>query len=72
MIFVKNSMGGREVNRINTLSKIDLSKIGRGRNNGGSWDPSSQKIFGLTENFQLNIHKFFSKMAKITDIYIGN
>ena len=28
MIFVKNSKGGREVNMINTLSKIDLSKIG--------------------------------------------
>ena len=28
MIFVKNSRGGREVNMINTLSKIILSKIG--------------------------------------------
>ena len=28
MIFVKNSRGGREVNIINTLSKINLSKIG--------------------------------------------
>ena len=28
MIFVKNSRGGREVNMINTLSKIDLAKIG--------------------------------------------
>ena len=28
MIFVKNSRGGREVNMINTLSKINLSKIG--------------------------------------------
>ena len=27
MIFVKNFRGGREVNMINTLSKIDLSKI---------------------------------------------
>ena len=27
MIFVKNSMGGREVNTINTVSKIHLSKI---------------------------------------------
>ena len=24
----------------------------RGGNNGGSWDHSSQKTFGLTENFQ--------------------
>ena len=31
--FVKNSRGGREVNMINTLSKIDLSKIG-GREGG--------------------------------------
>ena len=28
MISVKNSRGGREVNMINTLSKINLSKIG--------------------------------------------
>ena len=28
MIFVKKSRGGREVNMINTLSKINLSKIG--------------------------------------------
>ena len=28
MIFVKNSRGGREVNMINTVSKIDLSKKG--------------------------------------------
>ena len=28
MIFVKNSRGGREVNMINTVSKINLSKIG--------------------------------------------
>ena len=28
MIFVKISRGGREVNMINTLSKINLSKIG--------------------------------------------
>ena len=28
MIFVKNSMGGREVNTTNTLSKINLSEIG--------------------------------------------
>ena len=27
MIFVKNSRGGREVNMINTLSEINLSKI---------------------------------------------
>ena len=28
MIFVKNSRGGREVNMINTVSKINLSEIG--------------------------------------------
>ena len=28
MIYVKNSRGGREVNMINTVSKINLSKIG--------------------------------------------
>ena len=34
----------------------------RGGNNGGSWDPSSQKIFGLTENFQLNCSFFVMKI----------
>ena len=34
MFFVKNSRGGREVNMINTMSKINLSKIGR--EGGGS------------------------------------
>ena len=33
MIFVKNSRGGREVNMIKTLSKINLSKKG-GREGG--------------------------------------
>ena len=28
MIFVKNSRGGREVNMMNIVSKINLSKIG--------------------------------------------
>ena len=28
MTFVKNSIAGREVNMINTVSKINLSKIG--------------------------------------------
>ena len=28
MIFVKNSRGGRELKMINTVSKINLSKIG--------------------------------------------
>ena len=36
MIFVKNSRGGREVNMINTLSKINLSKLGLGWEGGGS------------------------------------
>ena len=34
----------------------------RGGNNGGSWDPNSQKIFGLTENFQLNCSFFVMKI----------
>ena len=29
MIFVKNSRGGREVNVINKMSKINLSEMGR-------------------------------------------
>ena len=34
----------------------------RGGNNGGSWDPSSQKTFGLTENFQWNCRFFVVKI----------
>ena len=36
MIFVKNSRGGREINMINTVSKINLSKIGWEGEGGGS------------------------------------
>ena len=46
MIFVKNSRGGREVNMINTVSKINLSKIGQ--EGGGStsiWIMSLNMLF---------------------------
>ena len=38
MIFVKNSRGGREINMINTVSKINLSKQG--------WEGGGQPQFG--------------------------
>ena len=44
MIFVKNSRGGREVNMINTLSNINLSKIG--------WEGASEVNFNLDDVFK--------------------
>ena len=48
MIFVKNSRGGREVNMINTLSKINLSKIGwKGGRSTSIWIMSLNVLFFL-------------------------
>ena len=58
MIFVKNSMQGREVNMINTVSKINLSKIG-GKGGG------STSIWMMT----LNILDFFT--APLSNTYNG-
>ena len=44
MIFVKNSRGGREVNMINTLSKMNLSKIG--------WEGGGGVNFNLNNVFK--------------------
>ena len=48
MIFVKNSRGGREVNMINTVSNINLSKIG-GEEGGSTsiWIMSVNMLFFL-------------------------
>ena len=48
MIFVKNSRGGREVNMINTVSKINLSKIG--------WEGGGSTTIWI---MSLNIYTFF-------------
>ena len=48
MIFAKNSIGGREVNMINTLSKIDLSKIGW---EGGGVNLNWDNVFKYTVCF---------------------
>ena len=46
MIFVENSMGGREVNTINTVSKINLSKIGwEGGGSSSIWIMSLNIMF---------------------------
>ena len=58
MIFVKNSRGGREVNMINTLSKINLSKIGW----KGGW---STPIWIMS----LNILGFFLEITPYTSAY---
>ena len=48
MIFVKNSMGGWEVNMINTVSKINLSKIGwKGGRSTSIWIMSLNILFFL-------------------------
>ena len=58
MIFVKNSGGGREVNMINTLLKINLSKIGW----KGGWSTPFW-IMGL------NILRFFLEITPYTSAY---
>ena len=58
MIFVKNSMGGREVNMINTLSKINLSKIG--------WEGGGSTSIWI---MSLNILGFF-RLPLSTDILL--
>ena len=48
MIFVKNSLGGREVNMMNTLSKNNLSKIGwEGGGSTSIWIMSLNILFFL-------------------------
>ena len=46
MIFVKNSRGGREVNTINNVSKINSSKIGwEGGGSTSIWIMSANTLF---------------------------
>ena len=50
MIFVKDSRGGREVNMIKTLSKINLSKIGgEGGRSTSIWIMSLNILFFFLE-----------------------
>ena len=60
MIFVKNSRGGREVNMINTLSKINLSKIG--------WE-GGEYIIGISHknlrNIQVYTIRFISDISMV-------
>ena len=60
MIFVKNSRGGREVNMINTLSKINLPKIG--------WEGGMSK-FHIREGGSISFKNIKSK--KILIIRVG-
>ena len=52
--------------QLNLNQRLGLTRLllftPRGGNNGGSWDPSSQKTFGLTENFQWNCRFFVVKI----------
>ena len=51
MIFVKDSRGGREVNMINNVSKINLSKIGReGRGSTSIWIMSLNILFDFFDS----------------------
>ena len=59
MIFVKNSRGGREVNMINTLSKINMSKIG--------WEGGGSTSIWI---MSLNILLFFWRLP-LSDKYRG-
>ena len=50
MIFVKNARGGSEVNMINTLSKINLLKIGgEGGGSTSFWIMSLNILFVFLE-----------------------
>ena len=59
MIFVKNSRGGREINMINTVSKINLSKIGW--EGGGSTSIWIMSLNTLFFNPSLRFHKLVSE-----------
>ena len=74
MIFVKNSMGGREVNMINTLSKIKLSKIGwEGRGSTSIWIMSLDILFVCFLTAPLNVHDFSSLISlDLVDNYPPN
>ena len=61
MIFVKNSRGGREVNMINTLSKINLPKIG--------WEGGRSTSIWI---MSLNILFFFLRVPLRYLCIIGN
>ena len=66
MIFVKNSRGGREVNMINTVSKINLSKIGwEGGDSTSIWIMSLNiLLFFLTPPLT---HFFMIKLRKLNN-----
>ena len=51
MIFVKNSRGGREVNMINTLSKINLSKVNLSKINLSKIGGDNNNVFKYTGFF---------------------
>ena len=58
MIFVKNSRGGREVNMINTVLRINLSKIGwEGGGSTSIWI-MSLSILGFFGRYPLPFHNF--------------
>ena len=64
MIFVKNSRGGREVNMINTVSKINLSKIGWEGGGSTSIRTMSLNILGgvldVTPKFECKLCNFYN------------
>ena len=64
MIFVKNSRGGREVNMANTLSKINLSKIGK--EGGGS--PSMWTMSVNIPFVFFDVTPYFLNMCQLTSV----
>ena len=66
MIFVKNSRGGRELNMINTLSKINLSKIGwEGGRSNSIWIMSLNILFVCFLEYPLVRLVMIGKLAYI-------
>ena len=80
MIFVKNSRGGREFNMINTVSKINLSKIGwEGGGSTSIWI-MSVNILGffdgtpkeeVTKNQLVKFAHYFPQNFPPLDLYIN-
>ena len=70
MIFVKNSRGGREVNMINTLSKMILSKIGwEGGVSTSIWIMSVNILFFF---FDGTPRELYCKSGLVTHIFQHN
>ena len=56
---------GQEETNITFIDDLDISDLSRHGNSGGSWDPSSQKIFELAEILLHNFRAQYILLCKI-------